>query len=77
MSSFCLCVVNTLSKTDNSFLYAEQIKLLATQYGCNVGFCVDWPEPIASCFQNESLVINIMDVGESNKEGRDSTKKPP
>jgi len=64
MSLFCLCVVENIRENSEVIFYTQQIKTIAKHYKRGIKFVVDWYEPIISCIQKDSLVINILDCSE-------------
>lgn len=66
MSLFCLCAVEGIREKSENAFYTQQLEILARQHGRGIKFFVDWPEPIISCIQKDSLVISILDCSESD-----------
>lgn len=66
MSSFCLCVCENITNECEKKIFVQEIKMIAQYYKRGIKFSLDWPEPIISCVQKDSLVVNILDSPESN-----------
>lgn len=66
MSLFCICVVENIKKDSEITLYTQQLETLAKQHKRGIKFFVDWPEPLLSRIQKDSLVMNMNDSPESD-----------
>lgn len=66
MSLICLCVVENVKKDGKIDFYTQQLETLAKRHKRGIKFSVDWPEPLLSHIQKDSLVINILDCPESD-----------
>lgn len=66
MSSFCICVVEDIKRDNELVFYMQQLEILAQNHKRGIKFFIDWPEPIISRIQENSLIINILDCPESN-----------
>lgn len=66
MSLICLCIVENIKKDSEIVFYTQQLETLAKQHKRGIKFFVDWPEPLLSHIQKDSLVVSISDCPESD-----------